>query len=342
MYIADPAWLLLLLCLPLPWLLFRRKGFLGHSNLGLFKSQSRGRFLHRVPAALLCLSFVALTVALAQPQHGYEKPNGKILSRDVVFGIDVSGSMTTEFVGTIPAADPRCLQQLGQLPPALAPTPPANADPTIDPTKTRQSAAAGSVENFICQSYLTHSGDRIGLLNFDDNPRWMWPLTTDLKMPFRQAEFIPYITGGGTNFGEIPPGPIDFGAAMFKQIGQAKSRVFILVTDGEDSLGTQVVQRLESVIRQNNMHFYVIGVAEDLVGDHADIATVAEQTGGAVFQAQSPMALNQAVATVDRLTASPVEVETTPQHTDLFWIFADAFIILFLVGLAGEAVVIRQ
>src|SRR6202044_1302968 len=112
------------------------------------------------------------------------------------------------------------------------------------PAGTREGAAGGGGGDFICQSYLTNSGDRVGLLEFSDSPTWLWPLTTDLKMPFRQAEFISYAAAGGTNFGEEPPGPIDYGAQMFRQLGQSKSRVFIMVTDGEDDLGPQVVARL--------------------------------------------------------------------------------------------------
>lgn len=346
MSLAHPVWLLLLLCLVLPWLVYRYRGYIGYSHLNLLKRR-RVRFLHKVPAALLCLSFVALTVAIAQPEQAYQKPTGQVLARDVIFGIDISGSMTTPFVGTVPAPNPACFKALGQLPPGALKAYEKQQEGGYggyytSPTGTREAAAGGAVENFICQSYLSNSGDRIGIEEFSDSPTWLWPLTTDLKMPFRQAEFIPYALGGGTNFGEEPPGPIDYGAQMFKQLGQSKSRIFIMVTDGEDDLGPQVVARLVALIRANHIHFYVIGVAENLLADNADIAKVATQTGGTVFMAQSEQQLNKAVQTVDRLTRTPVTVETSTAHNELFWFFGDAFIILFLLGLAGEAVVLRR
>lgn len=349
MYFAHPAWLLVLFCMPLPWLFLRRKGFLGYSDLRLIENMKRHAFLHKIPAGLLCLSFIALAVSLAQPEQSYMKPTGNQLSRDVIFGIDVSGSMTAEFDGTVPAPDPRCAVALGQVPAGLlkAYAHDIGSD-YLTTTGTRQAAAAGSVENFICQSYLRNSGDRVGLLEFSDSPTWLWPLSSDLSMVFRQSQFIPFASGAGTNFGGTPPGPLDFSAAMFKQIGQAKSRVFILVTDGEDYLSDEVKARLTKLMRDNGIHFYVISVGEDLapkgqpLSADADIAQIAITTGGAVFQAQSEQDLNKAVQTVDELTRSPVQVETTPAHDELFMYFAWAFVLLFVLGLGGEAVVLRR
>jgi Mg-chelatase subunit ChlD len=349
MYFAHPAWLLLLFCIPLPWLFLRRKGFFGYSDVRLLDKTNRSSFLHRVPAALMCLSFVALTAALATPQQSYMKPTGKQLSRDVIFGIDVSGSMTEQFDGKVPAPDPRCAQALGQVPDSVLKTYAHDVGSNYQQTTgTRQAAAAGSVENFICQSYLRDSGDRVGLLEFSDSPTWLWPLSGDLSMVFRESQFIPFASGSGTNFGGTPPGPLDFSAAMFKQIGQARSRVFILVTDGEDSLSTDVKARLIKLMRDNGIHFYVISVGEDLaprgqsLSQDADIAQIAITTGGAVFQAQSEQDLNRAVETVDQLTRSPVQVETTTAHNELFMYCACAFLLLFTLGLAGEAVVLRR
>lgn len=349
MYFAHPAWLLLLLCIPLPWLFLRRKGFLGYSDLRLIENSKQNGFVHKIPVALLCLSFVALTAALASPEQPFLKPTGKQLSRDVIFGIDVSGSMTAEFDGTMPAPDARCAAALGQVPASVLKAYAHDNGMDYRTTEgTRQAAAAGSVENFICQSYLRNSGDRVGLLEFSDSPTWLWPLSSDLSMVFRESQFIPFASGSGTNFGGTPPGPLDFSAEMFKHIGQAKSRVFILVTDGEDYLSTEVKARLEKLMRDNGIHFYVISVGEDLapkgqsLSQDADIAQIAITTGGAVFQAQNEQDLNKAVQTVDELTRSPVQVETTPAHNQLFMYFAYAFLLFFGVGLAGEAVVLRR
>lgn len=349
MYFAHPAWLLLLLSMPLPWLIWRRKGFLGYSDLRLLEHANRPSFLHKIPAALLALSFVALTAALATPQQSYMRQTGNQLSRDVIFGIDISGSMTTAFDGTMPEPDSRCATALGQAPSSVLK---AYAEDTHadyqSTTGTRQAAAAGSVENFICQSYLRDSGDRIGLLEFSDSPTWLWPLSGDLSMVFRQSQFIPFASGSGTNFGGSPPGPLDFAAEMFKQIGQAKSRVFILVTDGEDYLSDEVKARLEKLMRDNDIHFYVISVGEDLapkgqpVSEDADIAQIAFTTGGAVFQAQNEQDLNKAVQTVDQLTRSPVQVETTAAHNELFMYFVYAFLVLFVLALSAQAVVLRR
>lgn len=349
MYFAHPAWLLLLLSMPLPWLFLRRKGYLGYSDLRLLHKANRAAFLHKIPAGLLCLSFVALTVALATPQQSYTKPTGRELSRDVIFGIDISGSMSVDFEGTMPAPNPRCAQGLGQVPESILRAYAEDTYTNYDSTAgTRQAAAAGSVENFICQSYLRSSGDRVGLLEFSDSPTWLWPLSGDLSMVFRQSQFIPFASGSGTNFGGTPPGPLDFSAAMFKQIGQAKSRVFILVTDGEDFLTDDVKARLTKLMRDNGIHFYVISVGEDLapagkpLSEDADIAQIAITTGGAVFQAQNEGDLNKAVQTVDALTRSPVQAETTAAHNELFMYFVYAFLAFFLFGLAGEALVLRR
>ncbi len=51
-------------------------------------------------------------------------------------------------------------------------------------------------------------------------------LTHDLKMIYRKVEFADEGLGGGTNFGEYKPGPIDFAADHFDELSSVGHQGF--------------------------------------------------------------------------------------------------------------------
>jgi Ca-activated chloride channel family protein len=345
MVLANPAWLLLLLALPLPWLILRRKGYVGHSDVRLAKVGKSSAVMHLIPILLISLAWAALAVALARPQHRFMQPTSSVQARDIVVAVDKSGSMGTTFEGTVPTP------QKGNTPldQELPPTP---KTPTLDNSyyggdssnkgHRRIDAAQAATLNFVRDRFISNSGDRIGIEVFDTDVYWSWPLTPDLKTIYRKVQFADQGVGGGTNFGETKPGPIDAAQEQFNELGQSKTRVLIMVTDGEDNLDGASFDRLLKILRDENIRLYVIGVGETLAHNDVDIIRLAQAAHGQVFRVENAGDLDKVFQTINSLETSSVQIQSSEKREELFFLFATAALILFVLGAIGEAIILNE
>ena len=336
MVIAHPLALALLLLVPLPWLLLRRKGYVGHSNVKLLGAM--GGQMHIVPVALLTLGLVALIVALSGPQRVRQISTTTMKARDIIVAVDISGSMGGGFTGELP----RRTQLPAEVEKDLPERPPKkNADGTKPPQR-RIDAAQAAVLNFVRDRYAAKAGDRVGVVTFDSSPYYAWPLTHDLKMIYRKIQFADVGLGGGTNFGERKPGPIDLAAEHLDELGQSVTKVLILVTDGEDNLSGSAMERLTEIIKTRGIRLYVIGVGETLARKDVDILRLAASVGGQGFRVETPADLDNCFRSIDAMERSSVQVETTQKRDELFFYFAGAALLLLVFGIVGEALVLNQ
>lgn len=344
MILAHPLWLFILVLVPIPWLIARRKGYVGHPDTRLFSSIRGARFLRLIPVVLLVAGFVALGIALARPQKLHVLSVESFKSRDILVGVDISGSMGTSF---------------GKIPPSVVgeteldkdfPGRPDRKDPSTqarDPYgysvkvgERRIDAAQAATLDFIRDRYLAKAGDRVGIFVFDTDQYWHWPLTHDLKMIYRKVHFADEGLGGGTNFGNQKPGPLDAALEHFEDIGKANTRVLIMVTDGEDRLYGDAYSRLLELAQTNRIKLYVILVASSQ--QSSDIINLAEETGGKGFRADQPAELKDCFATINKMEQSNVTVDTSENREELFYYFAGAALLLLLLGTLGEALIINQ
>jgi len=201
--------------------------------------------------------------------------------------------------------------------------------------------AQAAVLDFIRNRYIVDAGDRIGVLLFDSSPQFSWPLTHDLKMIYRKIQFADQL-GGGTNFGSEDPGPIDEAVAHFTEMGQAKSKVIIIVTDGEDYIGDEGMARLRGKINDNNIRLYVIGVGPTLAERDVDIIRLADNVGGKVFRIETAGDLQMVFNAIDQMERSSISVYSSEKRDERFAAFAIAAILLLLLAGLAEAVVLNQ
>jgi Mg-chelatase subunit ChlD len=358
MVLSQPYWLLCLLALPVIWWSMKRIGKFGHSHLD--NVPKSGSFLTALPRLVLALSFIALCVALARPQRIYYESMSKVEGRDIVIAIDKSGSMSSPLPGELPASVTGQTDLDRDIPPI--PKKPADAasanaqstansaqaavnafsDASATHTHTRIEVAQEAVRDFIRNRYLAHQGDRIGVLRFDLKPYWSWPLTSDLREIYRALRFADQSVGGGTNFGSYGHGPIDEAVDHFGELGQAQSKVIIMVTDGEDNIDSYAMDRLSSKINDNHIMFYVIGVGETLSNQNVDIMRLANLVGGRVFRVERAGDLKAVMDSIDAMERSPVSVAGSEQREELFPPFALAAILLLALAALLEALVINS
>lgn len=342
MTLAQPLWLLALMALPLLFLL-RKQGHIGFSDLRLTAGTGDSRAVKlavKLSPLLMVATLVFTIVALAQPQMPGDPLPRTIPGRDIVMAVDISASMGFPFKGelaaheTPPELDFKVpLNERRQSSKGLQLTKP-------DPTKLRRiDAAKDAILRFIENRWRNKTGDRIGLILFDNRPRYAWPITDDLRMLYRKAQFLGNNLGSGTNFGNQPPGPIDLAIEHFRENGQAKSKVFILVSDGEDTIDAKTQERLAELITRYGVRFYMVGVGETLARTDADILRLAESVGGRVFRVEDAQSMQNCFDVIDSLEKSEVTVAQLETRQDVFHIFAWAALASFLLFLFSRFIV---
>jgi len=342
MTFAQPLWFGALLLLPL-FLLLRKRGYLGFSDSRLLGGQSKNlRLLAKLPLVLAGLAATLLVVALARPQVPGDPVHKTIPGRDIILAVDISYSMTFPFKGKIePHVTPPELEfktpyvERRHVEKGLQFVPPKDGLQRIHPL---QNALLRFIEN----RWQEKTGDRIGLIVFDVRPRYGWPLTDDLRQLYRKAQFIQNHLGTGTNFGKNPPGPIDLAVEHFKESGQAKSKVLILVTDGEDDIDPETKSRLVNLITKNNIRLYLVGVGETLATKDVDIVKVADSVGGKVFRVENAGAMADCFAAIDRMEKSEVTVSQMETRNDVFFYFVWAAIVAFGLFLLSEIFILTR
>jgi len=339
MILANPLWLLLVLLLPIPWLVARRKGYVGLPGVGRIAPIKGGWILHLIPVLLLVAGFASLSIALARPQKLHVVTTNSFKSRDILIGVDISGSMAGHF-----GKPPESVVGQTELDKDFPGRPDRQVKGKQDPFNAigerRIDNAQAATLDFIRNRYLAKAGDRVGLFVFDTEQYWHWPLTHDLKMIYRKVHFADEGLGGGTNFGSYPPGPIDAAVEHLDDMGRANSRVLIMVTDCEDSVYGDTFNRLEELAARYRLKLYVVVVGSSQADP--DIIRLAEATGGKGFRADNPQDLKDCFQTIDKMEQSTVTVETSENREELFFYFAWAAIGFILLGTIGEALVLNR
>ena len=255
-----------------------------------------------LPTALRVIALLLLIVAAARPQRGLALTFVPEQGIDLVVALDVSGSMS---------------QSLGRGQP------------------TRLEAAKTVVRDFVA----TLDGDRVGLVIFQARSLVLAPLTVDRIAVRRAVE--------GTESGLLPDGTaIGLAAAEglnLLRTSPARSRVLVLLTDGENNAGE--IQPLQSaaLAKTLGVRLYTIaftGRGESI--DRAVLRRMAEDTGGASYDATSQEELKRAYDQIGALERSRLGERKFTRYQELAPWLAGAAIALLVVEAALRATVLRR
>lgn len=179
----------------------------------------------------------------------------------------------------------------------------------------------------------TLEGDRLGLVAFQSRALTLSPLTNDVQAIQRRIE-------------DLGPGLIEDGTAIGLGIAegltlledsQARSRVVVLLTDGENNAGEIEPFAAARVAEALDVRLYTIGLTGPGSRD-IDVPAMEEMaglTGGAFFDARTPEELEAAYAEIGALERSRVgEREFIAWREYGPWLaFAAAGLVLVDVGL---------
>jgi len=218
----------------------------------------------------------------------------------------------------------------------------------------RLEAAKQVAADFVAQ----RTTDRIGVVIFSGESFTLVPLTTD-KNVLRTQIF------------NIQRGLLEDGTAIGDGLGvsvdrlkdsQTKSKIIILLTDGEDQGGRIDPLAGKELAKAFNIRVYTIGVGTEgyapvPVPDQAGGTTtrqqkvnidekllrlIAEETGGLYFRARDNESLKRIYSEIDKLEKSKIQVTAITRYTERFFPFAIAAAILLILELVLKYTLFRK
>ncbi|MGJ8673435.1 vWA domain-containing protein [Rubritalea sp.] len=332
-------WVLALIPLAL-WLIRRRRDRSSVSvpSLSLWpdKESGKARYLW-IPMTLRRLAIICILISLARPQWTSQR------SLDISEGIaiqmlvDVSSSMDMDLKGF------------------------------ADEKTSRMEVAKKMVSNFIAGDGKTlngRSGDLIGLITFARYADTRSPLTfghdalvqivEDLQIQERPNE-------DGTAYGDA----LALAAARLKKLDElkhgdfqadiesVKSRVIILLTDGENNSGAHLPQEAAGLAKEWGCKVYTISLGDssfaktNALGDETLTAAekllehISNETGGIFRKAGDYQSLLSVYAEIDKLERAEFSTRSYEVQSEWFWFPLSIAFISLLAALILEATILR-
>ncbi len=226
MRFASPWWLLLLLALPaFSWLRrrFYREAVFTYSSLTLVKgiTELRRSRAGTVLAGLRWLALVLLIIGLARPQIGQGTAPLRASGIDIVIALDLSGSMRAED-----------FQMAGE-------------------RVNRVRVAKDVIERFLDKRV----SDRIGLVVFASSAFIASPPTLDHAFVRRNLDRLDVLNEPGTAIGSA----ISAAVNRLREL-KSKSRIVILMTDGQNNAGKVTPLTAADAAKALGVKVYTIGV----------------------------------------------------------------------------------
>jgi Ca-activated chloride channel family protein len=312
--LAEPAWLALLLVIPLTWWVRRRRRPIAvrYARVDILaKGPRSGAMLRRLRTALRLLALVAATVALARPQSGARAVSGRGEGIDIMLVLDISSSMLAED-----------FQPLNRL-----------------------EVAKERLKAFIA----ARREDRIGLVAFAGEALTQVPLTVDYPVLFAAVDNVQ--AGAGQLEDGTAIGTAIATAANRLRAAGGRSRVMVLLTDGENNRGAIDPRTAADAAAAFDVRVYTIGVGSEgsapvpvskgVFGlryenrpvriDEGLLEDIARSTGGRYFRARDRAALQRVYEQIDRLERAPVRIARYRPFVDEYrWPLAVAVIAIGL------------
>jgi len=294
------------------WRAVKHPHFAGIATRSLLDVTTHGASrIRRLPVAIGGASLVAVTFALMDPVHPYQEERVESRGVDIAIVLDLSSSME-ETMGTAPTASLR---------------------------QTRLDVTKRVIADFVAR----RPEDRIGLIVFSDNAYVVSPLTADHGYLQRYIAMIDDQILRGEGMTAIGEGLAVANTLLARQAAPdaRRSRVIVVLTDGENNFGRDPIDALRDAHDAGN-RVHLIGV--DLVDeikrkpDVLRLIRMVEQHGGRFFTADTAAQLTGAARAIDVLETGFVVSERSVRDAPAFEPFAAAAIVLICAALAVRSV----
>lgn len=329
MRFASPAWLLLLLALPLlAW--WRRRTFreavFTYSSLTLVKgiTELRRSVASTVLSGLRWLALALLIVALARPQIGQGTAPLRASGIDIVVAFDLSTSMLAE-------------------------------DFILNGERVNRVRVAKDV----IQRFLDERvADRIGLVAFSGSAYIVSPPTLDHSFVRRNLDRLDVLNDPGTAIGSA----ISAAVNRLREL-KSKSRIVILMTDGQNNAGKVTPLTAADAAKALNVKVYTIGVGthgtaptpvgRDAFGrlhyqnvpvdiDEVTLKEIASRTSAKYFRADTTETLRDIYREIDQLEKTEAVAKRFAYWEEWFPYLAGAGLMLLVLEIILSQTVWRK
>lgn len=307
MHFANPYNLLLLLLIPLllRWRSRRRRASVNFPDGALLKRLPVSAAVRLQPLfpILYSAGLACLIIATARPQRGLSESRVNTEGVDIVLLLDLSTSMDTPDFA-----------QHGQ-------------------RITRIDSAKAVIADFIEK----RTEDRIGLVAFSALPYSAAPLTLDHSWLIQRMD--------GLRTGMLEDGTA-IGDAIASAVNrlrdsEAKSRIVVLITDGENNRGELTPENAAQAAAALGIKIYTIGIGGGLPVrqglfsrapeqiDTTVLESVADISEGRFFRAYDLKELEEVYETIDQLEKTEIEMQqfTRYKETAQNWLIAAALLL---------------
>jgi Ca-activated chloride channel homolog len=199
--------------------------------------------------------------------------------------------------------------------------------------------------------------DRIGLVIFSGESFTMSPLTTDRSVLKNQLFSVESgLLEDGTAIGSGLATSVER-----LRSSQSRSKVIILLTDGENNGGLIDPNTAKEIAKSVGVRVYTIGVGtegfapmpvqtaggvimqkEKVSIDEKLLTQIANETGGKYFRAKDNESLSSIYKEIDQLEKTRIEITTLKRYSEQFFPFALAAAILIFVEYALRFTLFRK
>lgn len=288
---------LILLLIPIILCLIRCKEFKMQKYFVHLQFLSAKKSFFKLEWIVKVIVFILLCMALSSPIIVDKSNPLNRFGKDIVLAIDASGSMN------------------------------ASGFDSDDELSKGERLSRFVLTKMIAKEFiLNRSSDNVGVVLYGDFAFIASPITYEKEVV---ADMLEYLTQGmagqNTAIGEA----IAMSVRAF-EFSKAKSRVMILLSDGEHNSGRISPKDATALAKSANIKIYTIGIGE---ADSGLMREIAKETGGVYYNAPSAKDLQSVYNAIDELESSKIsskEYKEKDYYFQALLLLASLFLLFLL------------
>ena len=272
---------LILLLIPIILCLYRCKEYIKPKFFVHLHFLSAKKSFLKIEWIIKIIIFTLLSIALTSPiiidRLNQHNRHGK----DIILAIDASGSMNSSgFVKEGESFD------FG------------------DEAKESRRASRFEITKVIAKDFiLNRLSDNLGVVLYGDFAFIASPATYEKEIVVDMLSYLSQgMAGQNTAIGEA----IAMSVRAFKH-SRAKTKIVILLTDGEHNSGAVSPKDAVKLAKEKNVKIYTIGMGNKGEADEALLKEIAKETSGEFFSASSASELQNVYKKIDKLESSKIK-----------------------------------
>jgi len=288
---------LIFLLLPIIWCLYRCKEYMKPKYFVHLEFLPVKKSFFKLEWIVKIAIFILLCIALSSPIIVDKSNPLNRYGKDIVLAIDASGSMNT-----------------------------SGFDIDDDLSEGKRLSRFDLTKIIAKDFILSRESDNVGVVLYGDFAFIASPITYEKIVVSDMLEYLTQgMAGQNTAIGEA----ITMSVRAFEH-SRAKSKVMILLSDGEHNSGVISPKDALRLAKENNIKIYTIAIGE---ADSALMEEIAKVSGGVYYSAISAKELQKVYNLIDELESSKInskEYKLKDYYYQMFLLFALGLLLYLL------------